>query len=287
MASALTSAAETIRDSLSLGRRSLRTVVWILVVVAIFDFVARWVMSANPMDETAAFDPARAVAGVAAAELMLLDGAVIAMVSLLLLPILDGFLRGRPVGIARAASAVARKTIPLTVSSVVQGVVLFAPPTFLMVQAVAPVVQPLLASGGMADPGILAALLRTALWRAFWPSLTWVLAVTLLFIFAFPFLILDDRGPIRSIGLSASLFVRSVPKEWPRILSVLALWLCLFAIAWAPSATIRAATAGLPGSSRAGALLGAGWGAATSVLAIVWIDAGLITLFRKLAPAGA
>ena len=156
-----------------------------------------------------------------------------------------------------------------------------------MVQAVAPVVQPLLESGGMADPGILAALLRTALWRAFWPSLAWVLAVTLLFLFAFPFLILDDRGPIRSIGLSASVFVRSLPKEWPRILAILAFWGCLFAIAWAPPAAIRAATAGLPGGSRAGALLGAAWGAATSTLAIVWIDAGLVTLFRKLSPAGA
>lgn len=287
MASALTSAAETIRDSVSLGRRSLRTVAWILAATALLDFGARWVLSANPIDESAAIDPTRALAGLAAAELMLLDGAVLAMVSLLLLPIQDGIGRGRPMGVVNASALLVRKTLPLTVSSVVQGVVLLTPPMLLMVQAVAPVVRPLLESGGVTDPGILAALLRTALWRAFWPSLAWVLAVTLLFLFVFPFLILDDRGPIRSIGLSASLFVRSVPRDWPRILAIFALWGCLFAIASAPLGLIRAAAGGPPGGSHAGAILGAAWGAATSVLAIVWVDAGLVTLFRKLAPAGA
>lgn len=286
MASALTSATETIGDSISLGRRSLRTVAWILAVTALVDFGARWAMAANPIDESAALDPTRALAGVAAAELMLLDGAVLAMVSLLLLPIQDAIGRGRSMGAASASALLVRKTFSLTLSSIVQGVVLFTLPMFLMVQSVAPVVRPLLESGGVTDPGILAALLRTALWRAFWPSLAWVLAATLLFIFAFPFLILDDRGPIRSIGLSASLFVRSVPREWPRILAVLALWASLFAIVSAPLGAIRTAAAGLPGGSHAGAFLGATWGAATSTLAIVWIDAGLVTLFRKLAQAG-
>jgi hypothetical protein len=287
VASALTSAAETIRDSLSLGRRSLGTVAWILAVTALVDFGARWAMSANPIDESVALDPTRALAGVAAAELMLLDGAVLAMVSLLLLPIQDALGRGRSMGIVNASALLVRKTFSLTASSIVQGIVLFTPPTFLMVQAVAPVVRPLVESGSMADPGILAALLRTALWRAFWPSLAWVLAVTLLFLFAFPFLILDDRGPVRSIGLSASLFVRSVPREWPRMLAVLALWGCLLAIVSAPIGAIRAAAGGLHGGLRAGAILGAAWGAATSALSIVWIDAGLVTLFRKLAPTGA
>lgn len=244
-------------------------------------------MSANPIDEAAALDPTRALAGVAAAELALLDGAVLAMVSLLLLPIQDGLGRGRSVGVVNASALLVRKTIPLTVSSLVQGIVLFTPPMFLMVQAVAPVVRPLLESGSVSDPGILAALLRIALWHAFWPSLAWVLAVTLLFLFAFPFLILDDRGPIRSIGLSASLFIRSVPREWPRMLAVLALWGCLFAIVSAPLGVIRAAAAALPGGPHAGAFFGAAWGAATSALSIVWIDAGLVTLFRKLSPAGA
>ena len=137
MASALTSAAETIRDSLSLGRRSLRTVAWILALAALLDFGARWAMSANPLDESATLDPTRALAGVAAAELALLDGAVLAMVSLLLLPIQDGIGRGRSVGVVNASALLVRKTIPLTVSSLVQGAVLLCPPVFLMAGAAA------------------------------------------------------------------------------------------------------------------------------------------------------
>jgi len=264
VASALRSAAETIQDSISLGRRSLRRVAWILVAIAVLDFLARSVMAANPIDESAAFDPTRAVAGVAAAELMLLDGAVFAMVSLLLLPIQDGLLRGRSVGVADAASTVARKTIPLTVSSVIQGAVLVVPLIALLAMTVAPVVRPVLESGGVSQPGILEALLRTALWWAFWPALGWTIVVTLLFLFAFPFLILENRGPVRSIGLSASLFVRSLPRESGRILGVLVLWAGLLALAWAPLGPLRSAI---------------------SALAVVWGGAGLVTLFRKLAPA--
>ncbi|MGH7680773.1 MAG: hypothetical protein ACRENN_02155 [Candidatus Eiseniibacteriota bacterium] len=271
---------------MTLGRRSLPRVAWVLVAIALFDFLARSIMAANPIDESAALDPTRAVAGVAAAGLMLLDAAVFAMVSLLLLPLLDGLVRGISIGVARAASSVARKTIPLTVSSVVQGVILAVPLTVLLVSAVAPVVRPVLDSGGVSQPGILQALLRTALWRAFWPALAWTAVVSLLFVFAFPFVILENRGPIRSIGLSASLLVRSLRREWGRIAGVLVLWLCLAAIVWLPQAPLRSAF-GLTSGARVGASLASAWGAAASALALLWCDAGLIALFRKLVPARA
>lgn len=287
MASALSSAAGIIQDSIALGRRTLRTAGWVVAATALLDFVARSFAAANPIDSATTLDPVRAVAGLGAAGLMLVDGAVIGMVSILLLPIQDNLLRGAPAGVGRASSSLVLKTIPLTVSGIVQGAIVIGPPTLLMIGAVAPVIRPVMESGGVAEPGMLAALLRTALWRAFWPALAWVVVVSALFVFSFPFLIFENRGPLRSIGLSAWVFVRSVPKEWGRMLGVLVLWLCLFGIVWGPVKPLQAAAVALTHGASTGAFFTAAWCAVTSALALVWWDAGLVVLFRKLVPAGA
>ncbi len=282
MGSATSAAFETLEDSIALGRSSLRPVAWILVATAVFDFIARTVLATIPSGGGAALDPSQALAGLAASELMLLDVAILAMVSLLLLPIQDGIVRGQAIGPMRATAILAKKTFPLTVSGIVQGAIIMGPPILFLIASVAPVVAPVVEAGGAAEPEKLAAMLWAAIWRAAWRSLAWLIVTSLFLLFAWPFLIFENRGPIRSIGLSISLVVSRGGREWSRFLAVLAFWAVLLGLIMVPPPAIRWGTAFLPRGGHLGSILSAAWTAATSVLALVWWDAGLVTLFRRL-----
>ena len=108
-----------------------------------------------------------------------------------------------------------------------------------------------------------------------------------LFLFAVPLVLLENRGPLRSIGLSAGLFVRRVFPDGARFMSVALLWALLYLTVALPESAIVQALAHLPRWSFLRSFLPAAWSAASMPLALACGTAGLVVLFRKIVPARA
>ena len=285
MGNAASAAIETFQASIALGRRSLRPCAWLLAVTAVIDFTVRTILAAATGSGSVATDPAQGLVVLVASELMLLDVAIIAMVSLLLLPIQDAIERGQAIGATRATAILVKKTLPLTLSGIVQGAIITGPPILFLMASVAPVVAPIIEAGGATDPGTLSTMLAAAIWRAAWRSLAWILVTSLFLLFAWPYLIFENRGPIRSIGLSAALVVRRGLSDWSRFLAVFFLWAALAAVILLPQMVARLCAPSHLHSNHLHSVLSVAWTAVTSALALVWFDAGLVTLFRRLVPA--
>ena len=287
MEGALSRAAEALRAAISLGRRSLRPASGILLSVAVVTFVRaglaeEFFRGHIPLTQTSGPIP----------ELtsMLLTAVVLSVLSvgfLLLLPLQDSLEVGKPANERAAARVVFRRTGPLAISGLVQAAIVFGPPTILFVSLTMREARAVLAAGGTLDAETLLTVQAAVLRGSLAACGSWLAITNALVLFAAPFLLLENRGPLRSIGLSAALFLRRVIPEWPRFLSIAFLWGFLYVAVVLPESEILRELAHLPRWSFLRSVLPATWTAVSTTLALAYGTAGLVVLFRRLVPARA
>jgi hypothetical protein len=143
----------------------------------------------------------------------------------------------------------------------------------------------MLEAPGALDPDAYHAIVSAVTRTVLVPSVCWIIGVNVFLLFATPYLLLENRGPLRSLRLSAVLVARHALRDWGRFASLALLWLALGAAAWLPSAAMRAATGSHAGRSAIGLLVSAVWSAGSTALALAFGTAGLVVLFRRLVPA--
>ena len=142
-----------------------------------------------------------------------------------------------------------------------------------------------IAEGGTINAETMQAIQSAVLPGALSASGWWFGISNLLLLFATPYLLLEERGPLRSIWLSAALILRQGLREWSAFLALAVLWALLYATVVLPEFEIRRSVATLPWHSFVRTTLPAAWSAASTALALTFGSAGLVTLFRRLAPA--
>jgi len=206
---------------------------------------------------------------------------------LLLLPLQDSLELGDPANERAAARAVFRRSGALAVSGLVQAAIVLGPPAVLFVTLTTREVQAVLATGGTLDAQTLLTVQAAVLRGSMAACCAWLAITNALFLFAAPLLLLENRGPLRSIRLSAALFVRRVFPDWARFLSIALLWGLLYVAVVLPESEILRALAHLPRWSFLRSVLPAAWTAASTALALAYGTAGLVILFRRLVPAQA
>ncbi|HEY6220978.1 MAG TPA: hypothetical protein VIX13_00415 [Candidatus Eisenbacteria bacterium] len=287
MEGALPRAAEALSAAISLGRRSLRPASGILLSVAIVSFVRAGLAEEFfhghiPLTQTSGPIPEMTS--------MLLTAVLLSVLSLgflLLLPLQDNLELGKPANEREAARIVFRRAGPLALSGLVQGAIVFGPPAVLFVSLTMREVRGVLATGGTLDAETLMTLQAAVLRGSLAACCSWLAITNALFLFAAPLLLLESRGPLRSIGLSAALFVKRVLPDSARFLSIALLWGLLYVAVVLPESEILRALAHLPRWSFLRSVLPAAWTAASTTFALAYGTAGLVVLFRRLVPARA
>jgi len=281
----LARAAEALSAAISLGRRSLRPASAILLSVALVCFVRAGLAEEffrSPIPLTQNPGPLPALTS------MLLTAVVLSVLSvgfLLLLPLQDGLEQGQPANERAAARVVFRRATPLAISGLIQAAIVFGPPAVLFVSLTTREVRAVLAAGGTLDAETLLTVQAAVLHGSLAACCSWLAITNALFLFATPLLLLESRGPLRSIGLSAALFLRRVFPDWARFLSIALLWGLLYVAVVLPESEILRALAHLPRWSFLRSVLPAAWTAISTTLALAYGTAGLVVLFRRLVPA--
>ena len=287
MEGALPRAAEALSAAISLGRRSLRPASGILLSVALVSFVRAGLAEEFFRGHVALTEASGPIPALTSMLLTVVVFSVLSVGFLLLLPLQDHLERGEPANERSAAGVVFHKAGPLAISGLVQAAIVFGPPAILFVTLTMREVRAVLATGGTLDAETLltvqAAVLRGSLAACCW----WLAIANALFLFAAPLLLLENRGPLRSIGLSAGLFLRRVFPDWARFLSIALLWCLLYVAVVLPESEILRALAHLPRWNVLRSVLPAAWTAVSTTLALAYGTAGLVVLFRRLVPARA
>ena len=279
----LSRAAEALSAAIALGLQSLRPASGVLLSVAVVCFVRAGLAEEFFRGHSGLTESPEVVSGLAEMLLTAIAFSVLSVGFLLLLPLQDGLNLGKPQNERAAAQVVFRRAGALALSGLVQGAIVFGPPAVLLVVMTTHEMKAVLASGGTPDAATLLAVEAAVLHGSLAASCAWLALTNALFLFAAPLLLLENRGPLRSIGLSAILFVRRILPEWARFLSV----------RWAPSpgvlpeSAILRSVAHLPRWSFLRSVLPATWSAASTAFALAFGTAGLVVLFRRLIPARA
>jgi len=277
-------ATETFRAAVALGHRTLQPASGILVSAALVNFV--WTGLAVEFFRGGTFSPAGdSILQLTSMFLTVVALAVLSVGFLLLLPLQDSLERGRMTSERAAARVVLRRTDALAISGLVQGAIVFGPPTVLFVSLALQEMSAVTAEGGTLDPATLVAIQSAVLRGSLGATCLWLAVTNLLFLFAAPFLLLEGRGPLRSIRLSVGLVLRRGLPEWGRFFAIALLWGLLYAVVVLPGSGIQRMVASLPRTSFLRTTLPAAWSAASSVGALAYGAAGLVVLFRRLLPA--
>jgi len=281
----LARAAEALSAAIALGQQSLRPASGILLSVALVSFVRSGLAEEFFRGNIPLTEPAGAVPALASMFLTVVVFSILSVGFLLLLPLQDSLERGEAASERTAARAVFRRTGPLAVSGLAQSAIVFGPPAILFFTLMTREARAVLAEGGTLDTETLAAVQAAVLHGSLAPSCIWLAVTNALFLFAAPLLLLENRGPLRSIGMSAALVARRFFPDLGRFLSIALLWALLYMAVVLPESWILRALSGLPRWSFLRSVLPAAWSAVSTALALAFGTAGLVVLFRRLVPA--
>lgn len=233
-----------------------------------------------------ALDPARASATMLASMLLTVVAlTVLSVAILLLLPLQDSLAQGRATTERAATQAVIGRTGALAVSGSVQAAIVFGPPAILFVALATKEMQAVVAEGGTLDTATLVTIQSAVLHGSLAASCWWLAITNLLFLFAAPLLLLEGRGPLRSIWLSATLVFRRGFPEWSRFVAIAFLWAVLYAAVVLPESGLQRMVSSLPRTSFLRTTLPAVWSAPLTAFGLAYGTAGLVILFRRLVPA--
>jgi hypothetical protein len=163
--------------------------------------------------------------------------------------------------------------------------ILTGPPATLLCVTISQALKQVVAAGGSFTPEASLTLQAAVLHRILGPSYVWLFGTNLFLLFALPYMLLNNRGPLRSIGLSIGLVFRRAIPEWSWFLTFLLLAIILAAAVLVPDAAIRSMVAPLPWRSHLRSLLLAFWSGGATALTLAYGTASLLLLFRHFVPA--
>lgn len=266
-----------LRDVFHLGKRSFRPALPALALLYFYGVGTGIFFAVNPDSE---ISQARSVGAYLPALASLV--AFLPMLMLIytpFLPLQDSLLRGREIPFRAAVRRVLELAWYFIVSTAIQLLICLAP--VVPIAAVAWLLVP--GAGNAAPAGAHAAgtaILAIAL------SMGWVIIAATFLIFATPAVVLESRGPIRSIGVSVRLVRGHFWGILGRFLGFFVVLVFAGVIAGAPVSFLTAAAraAGGTGSTPL-VILETIWSSAVSALLFPFGVAALLLLFRALYPA--
>ena len=193
------------------------------------------------------------------------------------LPLQDGLLRGERRSFLDCVQLVLERLPHVFLSVILQILIAFVPPSLIL----GGIVAALNSLPSKHEPWQ-----QLVLYMALAPCLVWIGIVGFFLIYAIPLLVLEKRGPLKSIRLSFDL----VAHRFSGILGRLFVFLCLFMLAAIalsmPEAMIQAWSSVARVDHPAVRISAAIWSAGVSAVMFPFSVAALMVLFRSSVPAG-
>lgn len=230
------------------------------------------------MDRVVSLDDMGA-SGALMAPKMLQIPAYIPVFVLIYMPFLllqDGILRGTPSAIGRSMRAVLERVLPLIASGLAQVVIVLGPPILLVAGAV------LLARSVPTRPEELT---RAIVMVALVPCVIYIFVMLFFLWFALPALVLDRRGPLRSIRLSIGLVATHFGGLLGRILVTFLLLILAAVVLAFPAEILQVAAAAAEAEHPVLKIAVVVWTAAVAALLFPFMMASVVVLYRALVPA--
>jgi hypothetical protein len=197
------------------------------------------------------------------------------------LPLQDSILRGRPVSFLSAVRRVFEAAWNLTLSGIVQALILFLP--FAVLCVVVLLMLPTSGGNMLGSTGSVAGLLYLMLMAGF----AWALVAVFFLVFATPALVLDDEGPIQSLGTSLRLVLSHFGGILGRFVAFSFLAFVIFFMVSMPTAILK--NIGLASGIASVPLKLASliWSSAVDTLFVPFQVAAVIVMYRALVPPAA
>ncbi len=271
-----------LRDVFDLGRRSFRPALPALALLYFYGIGTGIFFAMNPESGIAQAKSAAAYLPALAALVAFLP--MLMLIYTPFLPLQDALLRDEELSFRAAVRRVLELAWHFLVSGAVQTLILLAP--VVAIAVVAALAGAFAGTAARALPGAAAgaAILAVVL------SLGWFAVAAAFMVFATPAVVLDGRGPIRSIGLSVRLVGGHFWGILGRLLGYFVAMVLAAMIANAPVAFMTAAARAAGGDGSTPLLiLESIWSSAVSALLFPFAVAALLLLYRALyaAPAPA
>jgi hypothetical protein len=188
----------------------------------------------------------------------------------------DGILRGTPSAIGRSMRAVLERVLPLIASGLAQIAIVFGPPILLLAGAA------LLARSVPTRPEELT---RAIVLVSLVPCIVYIFVMLFFLWFALPALVLDKRGPLRSIRLSFGLVATHFGGLLGRILVTFFLVVVAAVVLAFPAEILQVAAATAEVEHPVLKIAVVVWTAAVAALLFPFMMASVVILYRALVPA--
>ena len=188
----------------------------------------------------------------------------------------DGILRGTPFSLGRSMRAVLERVLPLIASGIAQVVIVFGPPLLLLAGAV------LLARSVPTRPEELT---RAIVMVSLVPCVIYIFVMLFFLWFALPALVLDRRGPLRSIRLSLGLVATHFGGLLGRILVTFLLLILAAVVLAFPAEILQVAAEAAEAEHPVLKIAVVVWAAAVAALLFPFMMASVVVLYRALVPA--
>jgi hypothetical protein len=278
--------AEYIRAVFALGRRAIRPALPALVFVYFYRLGMGLFMDFSP----SALGTRAGAPGSAGGFLMVAAGylPMFVLVYTPFLPFLDSLLRGGRGSFLDAVKQVLEAAWQLLVSLILQVAVVVAPVALLLLAAGALTAG---FSGGLVerlrpDMDFTTALRMWVVALFFIPSIAWIFFSGFHLIFATPYVVLERRGPLASIGQSWHIAGHYFWGLLGRILGYGLLVVLFSVIAATPTAILSAGLAASENTNPLFKVPGIVWSSAVDTLLFPFGAAALLLLYRAVVPAG-
>jgi hypothetical protein len=188
----------------------------------------------------------------------------------------DGILRGAPSSLGRSMRAVLERVLPLIASGIAQILIVFGPPLLLLAGAA------LLARSVPTRPEELT---RAIVLVSLVPCVIYVFVMLFFLWFALPALVLDRRGPLRSIRLSLGLVATHFGGLLGRILVTFFLVILAAVVLAFPAEMLQVVAAAAEAEHPVLKIAVVVWTAAVAALLFPFMMASVVVLYRALVPA--
>ena len=188
----------------------------------------------------------------------------------------DGILRGAPFSLGRSMRAVLERVLPLIASGIAQVIIVFGPPVLLLAGAA------LLARSVPTRPEELT---RAIVLVSLVPCVIYIFAMLFFLWFAMPAIVLDRRGPLRSIRLSFGLVATHFGGLLGRILVTFILVILAAVVLAFPAEILQVVAAAAEVEHPVLKVATVVWTAAVAALLFPFMMASVVVLYRALMPA--
>ena len=228
-------------------------------------------------------DPVRTIEGMdrstLAAAILMRAAGYLPLLVLIYAPFLllqDGILRGATRTFGESVRLVLERMLPFLVSAVAQILIVFGPPVLMFGGAYILV---------RTIPGRPEELVRGVAAVTLIPSFFYILLMLFLLLFAFPVLVLDGRGPIRSIRASMGLVAGHFGGILGRLIVLFLVVLVAAIVLSLPAEFLQVGAAAAHADNPVLKIAVVVWTSAVSALVFPFLLASVVVMYRGLVPA--